>query len=395
MHDNNAIGTWFQLDLLNFGLRVKNNYFTFTSALKTDFRLAFRKDLPAFLIQGNAYPGNEELTFLKDDFLSLNAYLELGLGYNREINDKLSVGINLKYLSGLANAYSEKVDVTLATSDNYSDLTLKYNVLGKFACIVDVIGSYGNDGFSSISGIMNSFKNHGFAVDIGGRYKLNKRLEFNAAVLDIGAINWKSNAYQYQVPEKTFTFSGYNVNGDVLENYGTIQDSIVKYFGDMADSIMHSFSSDIEQTASYRKWLNTRFTIGASFHISSDDRINGNFRGTFVNGAFIPSGSLSYARKCGKWFDFVVGNTFRPHAAFNPGLGLNLTLFVLQIYTVVDYANTVIYIDKVKNVNVVAGINFVFPQKKDKKENKKTKEPAKSVETNKPAETDKPEDKKE
>ena len=80
----------------------------------------------------------------------------------------------------------------------------------------------------------------------------------------------------------------------------------------------------------------------------------------------MPSGSVSYVRHCGKWFDVVVGNTFKPKALLNPGLGLNFTLGVFQLYAAVDYTNTLAYIDKVRNLNVALGVNFVAPLKDGK-----------------------------
>jgi len=139
-----------------------------------------------------------------------------------------------------------------------------------------------------------------------------------------------------------------------------------EYFKKIADTLINNLVSDVENTTSYIKMLNTKFNIGVSLFASPKDRFNLTFRGMFVNGVFVPSGSVSYHRSCGKWFDFVIGNTFKSNAVFNPGLGMNFTLSVFQLYALVDYSNTLLYIDRAKNLNVVFGINFVAPLEKKK-----------------------------
>jgi len=376
---NNMIRFWLQDDIINLGFREngrEKNYFSIITTLKVDANVVFQKDLLALLIDGNTSPQNEKLSFVKNNFISVNSYFELGVGYNREVNENISFGLNVKYLLGILNAHTKKADLSLTTGENYHELVLDQNIQGKFACghdlyyIIDVLqdASIKNPLKHLIQKTsLRDFKNHGFSVDVGGRYRINDMFEVNASVLDIGFIKWTSNPYQLNIDNKPFTFEGYNPEGDVLDNSNKDYFSKIKeYFKGLSDSLLNNFNTEVEESASYTKWLNTKVNIWASVYASPKDRLSLSFRGLFINNILIPSGSVSYTRNCGKWFDVVIGNTFKPNSVFNPGLGMNFTLNVFQLYAAVDYTNTLPYIDKVKNLNLIFGINFVAPIEKKK-----------------------------
>lgn len=360
---NNAIRIWGQIDPVHFGFRAnKKNYISITTAIKTDANISFKKDLASFMIKGNGPFEGKELSFLGNDFLLVNSYAEIGVGYNREVNDDISFGVNVKYLLGLFNAYTSKAELLLYTGDKYHELNVSHTLQGKMAGIV----KYDSNGVR-VEDIYENLKNHGFAIDVGARYRINRLVEINASVLDIGLIRWKTNAKQYNVIDKTFSVVGIQYD-DVFKDTGTAISNLDPngYLREIADTITNNFIADLEESSSYTKWLNLRFNVGGSIYASPNDRFNFTFTGKFINGVFVPSGCISYHRNCGKWFDFVVGNTFKTNAIFNPGVGLNLTLEVFQIYLAVDYANTFIFIDRARNLNVALGVNFVAPLSKAK-----------------------------
>jgi len=357
MKQNNVIGFWFQDDPIHFGARNGKKYISLFTAVKVNGNINFQKDLLAFLVEGNDREKNEKLSFVKDDFLSVNAYLEFGVGYNREINENISFGLNVKYLTGLLNAYTNKANISLTTGENYHELLLNSDIQGKFTCVYDVFDE--DVGNFRVADAL--WKNHGFSIDVGGRYKINDMFEISAAVLDIGQIKWKTQSYQYAISGDTFSFKGYVSDNIFEDGNNNFSEKIKDYFMELGDSLLNNFSLETKKISSYTKWLNTRFNVGFSIYASPKDRFNLNFRGIFINDVFVPSGSVSYTRNVGKWFDVVVGNTFKQSSLLNPGLGVNFTLNVFQLYALVDYTNNFIYIDRMKNVNLIFGVNFVAP----------------------------------
>ena len=358
MRKRNSIRVWEEWNPIHFGFRNGKNYFSITTALKTDCSINFQKDLIGLFVEGNDREKNEVLSFVKNDFISFNSYAEIGVGYNREVNENFSFGFNVKYLLGFLNAYTKKAEMTLTTGENYHELILNSTMQGNVACVYDIIGDYENKDFTAA----DVFQNHGFSFDLGGRYKINDIFEISASVLDIGFIKWKSNPYKFNVEGDPFYINGYQ-STNIFEDFADkgLESAFKEYFKELGDSLQTNFSSELEKSSSYIKCLNTRFNIGFSIYASPKDRFNLNFKGIFINNVFVPSGSVSYTRNVGKWFDVVVGNTFKQSSLLNPGLGVNFTLNVFQLYALVDYANNFIYIDRMKNVNLIFGVNFVAP----------------------------------
>ena len=127
-----------QIDIINFGFRFsKKNYISVNATVKTDIHLSVKKDLAALLFEGNAPYEGKTMSFLGRDFLSATAYAEFGIGYNREMNDHLSFGINAKYLMGLANAHAKNATLDLYTSDRFEELTVSHSIdgqIGRASC---------------------------------------------------------------------------------------------------------------------------------------------------------------------------------------------------------------------------------------------------------------------
>ena len=377
----NTIGVWVQDNLLDFGWRVNKNYFTISVKAKTDVGFAFKKDLFRFLIEGNTFPDNDKLNFFGNNALSITAYLEAGLGYNREINDNISFGFNARYLSGIANIGTPKMDLSLRSGEDYHELIMNYSLEGKLASIFEIDVERDAQGnvlrdtsgkaklkeVSSIGDMLSNLKNHGFAFDIGARYRINKFLEIDLSVLDIGFINWTTYTKQYNIENGEYVLTGYTADGSIIDRLDTMKfmDIYKEYWQEIGDSLAGILASELQSSSSYRKWLNTKFNFGLSFYASDNDRFTATFNGVLLNGAFIPSGSISYRRTCKRWLDVVIGNTFKPNSLLNPGAGVNFTLGVFQLYVLADYTNTLAYIDRAKNVNVVFGINFIAHRKKD------------------------------
>ncbi len=203
--------------------------------------------------------------------------------------------------------------------------------------------------------IMNilSTSSHGVAVDLGFRYRINKWVEVEASLLDLGFIHW-NNAQNLKINPTHVDFEGVDLT--TAEK----RDNWTQVFEDMADTMKNSVENVTPQTIpAFNKMLITKLNIGAYLWLSKNDRFGFTFNGRMYGGKFIPAGSISYHRNLGRFFDFTVGNTFKSKSLLNPGLGLNLKLGVFNLYALVDYTNHIFYVDKLKNVNVVVGINFV------------------------------------
>jgi len=110
-------------ELFTIGIKAKKNYFHFRIADIFNANVSIGKELIKFMLYGNGsgqYLG-KTATFDKNA-LNLTYYREYSLGYSRQVTDKLNLGVNLKYLQGIANIYTENLAVHLTTDPD--DFTL-------------------------------------------------------------------------------------------------------------------------------------------------------------------------------------------------------------------------------------------------------------------------------
>ena len=104
-----------ELSVLSVGFRVKSWYATLDITQKADILFRFNKDIFTFLKYGNSDYPNMDFGRLG---LNANAYLEAALGLSKKVNDKLTVGLRLKYLVGVANLHMTDSELGIKTRDD-------------------------------------------------------------------------------------------------------------------------------------------------------------------------------------------------------------------------------------------------------------------------------------
>lgn len=366
IHKNNFFRLGIREDIVDFGFRIQNkNYIYFTSAIRIDAMANLQDGLFKLLLEGNGNYENKAMKILDNDAIDISAYAEFGIGLNRKESRNFSWGVKVKYLAGIANAYTKNMNVDLISSNNFDSLIIDYNMTAYIDDLNTFLGMVNpQNGNSSMDYIKEGFSknSHGLAVDFGMRYRINSLFEVDAAITDLGFIGWR-NGTKCSLINTYVGYSGIALPVDSNSENMQPGEYIAKFF----DSLLNEFNTnlDTQYIGLYTKMITTNFNIGGNIYASSKDRFSLNFNGKVFNGRFIPSGSVSYNRQFGKVFDVTIGNTFKSNSLLNPGIGFRLQLGVFQIYAALDYFNS-FYIDKLKNINAVFGINFVAPQKNSK-----------------------------
>ena len=356
IRNNNRLAFNLQENIIDFGFRIKNsNYISVTVGVKANGLVNLKKDFFRFLIVGNAPYEGQTLAFVNDKSVYLNAFMEFGIGFQREESAKFSWGVKAKYLLGLANAYTKSADLSLQSEMDFDAIIANYGFVANVHDLDQMLAiadTNNNTTDELIQLAKDAIENpsHGAAIDFGLRYRINKTFEIDASVTDLGFIHWTAGK-QCSVTDNTMRYEGVPFEdtdmeaGEFLENF--------------FDSLANTMQAELDTVSigSYNKMISTNINIGGYIYASQNDRFGLNFKARIINGNFVPSGTISYHRTCGKWFDCTIGNTFKNNYLFNPGIGFALHLGAIQLYAMVDYINSV-YIDRMRNVNAVIGINF-------------------------------------
>ncbi|MBR1769286.1 MAG: hypothetical protein IJ748_02405 [Bacteroidales bacterium] len=366
LKENNYLGIGMSMDILGFGFSVaKVNHFSFNMSLNTETRFNFSDGLFRLVAYGTEAE-QESLNIFKDKLLDATSYLTTSVGYSRDINDKLTVGANIKMYLGLANINSQRTDVSLdydgQTMATISDIDI--NTSNAFvnwsmkSAVADDSDGVEFDDFEAKDLPSNIMKNKGFGFDLGATYKINETMTVSASIVDIGKINWKSNTVNIHSlhPNTRVEFGG------IASNYNTIGDDIDNYFDELADSLKYAFDLEASDKGSYSTALPTKLYAGYEWNFFPGMYAQALYKGRIIGGKLENSLTLVYTARLGSWIQASVGNTFASKF-FNPSAMLSLKDI---FYVGTTFASS---LDAAETTGLTAyfGLNIALKSKKAKK----------------------------
>jgi hypothetical protein len=338
LKNNVGFDTDFSLNLLGFGFRVKKNYFTFDITQKMNGGAYLPKDLFSFALYGTEKSNTFDLGKLG---VQASLYTEVGLGFSRQLNEKLTVGAKLKYLIGQANIHTDFDDFKLTTNRDkweisgqgslnlslpFTHIPFKEEVNG---LVMDFDNIDFNDDLKS-SDIINAMltSNSGWGLDLGVTYQLLPKLQLSAAVTDLGFIRWKKNLTNAQL-NAGYSFTGVEYNLDDDLTMGDL-------FDNQLDSLKNSFVFSKSNKA-YTTSLSTRLNVGAEYSIMNDKIGFGLLSSTlFVNKTAYSDLTASVNFRPSSWFNPSISYSVLNGAWSSLGLGAQLKLGMFNMYFAVD-----------------------------------------------------------
>lgn len=370
-----------RINLIGFGFRVKKNYFSFNIAQRASVNLFLPKDLFRLAIYGTDTLISRSYNL---DKFGVNAisYTEFGLGYSRIINDKLTLGLTIKYLQGQSHLSTDidrfKLSAgldewvidgkgTMNASIPDADIPLTSENIIDFAN-VDMVNSKISDFIWT--------GNWGLGLDLGATYKIIPNLELSAALTDLGFIRWRNNV----------------INANYNGNYN-FQGVSYQVDDDMKDKI-DSLSNDLEDAFSlygskkaYTSYLSSRLNLGAEYSVLKDRIGFGLLSSTlFTNKSAFSDLTTSINMRPYNWFSTSVSYSLLDGQWSCLGLGLQLKMLPFNMYIAMDhipltYSSNYIPL-QLSSFNIQAGCVVAFgdPKKvgdddKDGVKNKKDKCP--------------------
>jgi hypothetical protein len=367
LEDKNFLNTGIGIDILSFGFKIKKNYFSLNITPKVDVNFGYNKNLLGFIIKGNGDFVGKTMYFDGTGF-DISAYNEIGLGYAREVNEKLSLGGRLKLLTGIGNVSGNFDGVSLYTDeDDFSitaNSTFTINQYGKHLINDSVAQAWGAPTINPSS--------LGAGIDFGAAYKVSDELNVFASVVDLGYLSWKDYGEQLYNDGASFTFGGFPFH-KIQSNDSTEGD----FFTELADSLNDIFSLKKERT-SYTTSLKTKIFAGANYKINKYFDADGIIHGRFFGSKFYPSVMLGVGANVGSWFRLKLSYAATNGSYDNIGAAAVFNLGAFQIYGAMDNLYGITQVDYAKNITGSFGINFVFRKDKDEKKIKKRKKESNS-----------------
>jgi len=371
---NNWFNTNLDLEILGFGFRVKQYFFSFGYRLKMEERFKYNKDLFGLLLQGNL---DEDYLYSPAELAvspNLNIYQELSIGFQGQITDGLYVGARPKMLIGIVNVKTNKLGASLYTNPEDYTIFGHYNVDMNVASVIPFHTKDANGNIKleteDLFNIGNNWrglarsvfsKNLGFAMDLGTVYRINQQIRVGAAVTDLGFIRWRGKGSILNIAGSTdFTFTG--LTSDQITDL--IQNGINIDLDTIFNMVNNNF--DFNEPKRYNTMLTSKITLDGYFDLTPSNRFILQFKGYIMGKAFLPQFTMAYNGSFFNVFDIVVSYSMMKKSFANIGLGLGIRIGPVHLYAGTDNILAAANILNTAKVNATAGLLINFPIKKVK-----------------------------
>jgi hypothetical protein len=366
----NHIRLSFATDILSIGYKYNDMYFMFNFGQQTFAGISFPRAI-VDLVNGNW--NTIANVPIQHDFsvLGINAqsYNNISISASKPINRKLTAGIRLSYLKGIANLNNQNRHLSLLTNAYPISLTAlinsQINAAGFFTIqIPDSIGQLPKATIdNSQIGVMQLLfpKNNGFSMDIGIQFHYSDVLTFNASLRNLGFIKWKTN------PSNVLVNGAYVFNGINFDDYIAGGQSTGNVIQSIKDSLLNSFTYT-STNESYNKALPMHFMFEADYKLNDKTNIDMLVHALIYDQMieFSATAGISYQllKKLRTNLSFSYLNS-----SFNAGGGLvfgakNINFFILTENLPIRYAklsNSPLLVPySAQTVNLQFGLNLKF-----------------------------------
>lgn len=359
LKSDNRLNVNLKTDVLSFGWYAGKGFWNVNVGLRADVGASIPQSMFEYLRTVN---NTEDIngSFSNMNF-NLNAYAEIGLGYSRQITEKLSVGGRVKVLLGIARAemavdnFDIYVDDALTNGD-YTELN-PYQTYGSATVNARVSTTMKGGGLSfdettgqidgfDIDGSNFGIAGAGFGIDLGASYKVWDNLTVSAAVLDLGFIKWKEGETTVAAPANgSFEVTGSNyqdfLDGDFLsmDRFNFVQDK------EAAEDTKTTLASTILLAGEYGL-LDNKLSVGAIY------------TARFAEPKTLNELTFSATYRPKNWFNIAA--SYSPIQAGGKSFGLALKLGALFLGT--DY---MYFGNSSKAVNAFIGLSIPLGKSRD------------------------------
>ena len=369
--------TGIDVDIFGYGLRAGNGYFSIGFSEHVSSNFALPADL--FIITEKGFPNGTTLDFTPMHSQAI-AYKQFLVGYSHRLNNKLTVGINIKPLFGQFAVATDIQNFVIRTKEEQWDINARGNLYSSLPCdvIMNEDGKIHDIKFRYESSDENpdeyqfndwlqdyglAFHNPGIAFDLGASYRIDDRLTASISLNNLGLIYWKEDL-------NSISFDGkYKTNGLYydLSKDDDIEDLLINLGDSIANAVKYKVKNDKFKTA-----LPPVLHAGASYQLNESLSAGFLSRTVFWKNCVRQSFNLSAYFQPYSFIALNAGVTWQVKS--NVFLGGGLTFFVgpLQIYVLADHAPVTysrLTIDdkkipylpgRLKTVTVRTGVNLVF-----------------------------------
>lgn len=264
--DNARIGFNYEQDIFDFGFRMLGGYTSFGMSLHSSMSMLMPKGLFEFAKMGLQ---NENYNFAGLNLNTMN-YAAITLGHSREIIKGLSVGLNLKYLAGLAYANLSVDKLNVELNDKHWMVNSHASAQAAFLCQAEPM--FNEDGaVNGVDFMAKSSSSSGFAADLGVVYNMNHfvpGLTVSASVTNLGAIKW-NNMMNVESNDAAVEFDGFG-SIDYNDMEASVEDELERLTDDAKKMIEFNYTG----SEAFTTKLSPTMYLGAEYNMPFYDKLS-------------------------------------------------------------------------------------------------------------------------
>lgn len=330
LSDDNVISTDVSMDLINVGFRFKKLFFNIDWRMRLTSEFSFSKGLLGLLVFGNAhYMGQDNPCDFNIGF-DITAFNEYAVGVQYKINEKLTVGIRPKLLTGVAN-----IDITNKGTQIFTDPNT-YAISANIDLDIKLANMFHSDETELNSILEDDFYfgcsgNLGLGLDLGASYTINEHFGAAAGIYDLGYIKWTG------VREKKVNKQNVMINNALFDDFHDLNNLSLDYDSMLGDIIEEFWDDEsVEQFLDYKTYLRTRFMIQGYYELNPMVRATAIGQMYFAKGKVYPALTLAYSGSFWNHLNLTMNCTVSKYTGTALGAGVGAHFGPFNIYAVTD-----------------------------------------------------------
>ena len=340
-----------------FKVGKKGNHIEISQRLKSTINTNLINKRTFDALMGNNDGSTTSVVDLTNTRMQMMSWNEIALGYTKVINNKWTVGVKAKYLTGIAYSdfKSQHLVATIGPDGNNFNIdsqlrTASLNPISDNAYNQDLT-PYKSDNLGLLIA-KGLGKNNGFAMDAGVSYQINKKIRAFAGFNDLGYITWKNNPLTY-------------TNKVVLDNFYPIKHNTItdKYEVDLT-----AFTNSGTVThSSFTTMLSTHLNAGATYQSKKWWHATALIDAYLVDGGIAyPGATLAGTVNGGRFFEFTLNTGYNQNRPFRIGTGMSIKGGPFQFHL---FSNNIIGLldaSKLQSVDIQFGLSWAWAKRHKK-----------------------------
>lgn len=219
----NELNVSLNTDVVSFGFYKGKGFWSFNVGARVDVDATIPKTMFEYLravdVENFNWEGQQAFN-IQNEKLQLNSYIEVGAGYSRAINERLTIGGKAKLLLGAGNINLKINQLYISGKEAGMDSELQLKADAYLEASAKGLDLEEENGYITDLDYNNfGISGYGAGFDLGASYQVMKNLTFSAAILDLGFISWGKSSTQIAESNKNTVINkdNYGDSSEVLD----------------------------------------------------------------------------------------------------------------------------------------------------------------------------------